>query len=54
MKLLWAKMKAVKWLNKKLLLLAVAMTCIQSVFAHSINYALENAPSHEVVWFYLI
>lgn len=27
--------------------------CSLGSFAHSINYALENAPVHEVVWYYL-
>jgi hypothetical protein len=34
------------------LLLAVLLST-QGLFAHSINYALENAPANEVVWFYI-
>jgi HupE / UreJ protein len=37
---------------KKLLLLLAVLLAAHSLFAHSINYALENAPATEVVWFY--
>ncbi len=37
---------------KKILLLMAVLLSAHSVFAHSINYALENAPATEVVWFY--
>src|SRR5438093_10275104 len=32
--------------------LAALFFC-NNVFAHTINYALENAPAHHVAWFYL-
>ncbi|MBC7889560.1 MAG: HupE/UreJ family protein [Ferruginibacter sp.] len=38
---------------KKLLLLTVFVCLSHLLFAHSINYALEDAPVNEVVWFYL-
>jgi hypothetical protein len=38
----------------KTLLLLVAVVCAANpVFAHTINYALENAPTQHVVWYYL-
>jgi HupE / UreJ protein len=37
---------------KKLLLLLAVLLAAHGLFAHSINYALENAPATEVVWFY--
>lgn len=38
---------------KKLVLLFISIIVAPAIFAHSINYALENAPANEVVWFYL-
>jgi HupE / UreJ protein len=38
---------------KKIVLLTPLLFFVQFLFAHSINYALENAPANEVVWFYL-
>ena len=38
---------------KKLVLLFISIFIAPAIFAPSINYALENAPGHEVVWFYL-
>jgi len=38
---------------KRLGMIAALLLCTSCAFAHSINYALENAPSNEVVWFYL-
>ena len=37
---------------KKLFLVATLLFLVQSIFAHSINYALQDAPVNEVVWFY--
>ena len=34
------------------MLLPVVIFSAQQLFAHSINYALEDAPANEVVWFY--
>ncbi|MEP7109852.1 MAG: HupE/UreJ family protein [Ferruginibacter sp.] len=44
-----------KWISnskRKLLLLAPSLFFVQFLFAHSINYALQDAPVNEVVWFY--
>ena len=38
---------------KKILLFIIMVVFVQVVHAHSINYALEDAPAGEVVWFYL-
>ena len=40
-------------LYKKFLLLAAMLIVVQFIYAHSINYALQNAPVDEVVWYYL-
>jgi hypothetical protein len=37
---------------KGILLIAFILLCFP-VFAHTINYSLDTAPTHEVVWFYL-
>jgi HupE / UreJ protein len=38
----------------KILLLFIAVLCMANpVSAHTINYALENAPTQHVVWYYL-
>ena len=37
---------------KKIMLLLIVLFVSQLLFAHSINYALENAPTKDVVWFY--
>jgi hydrogenase/urease accessory protein HupE len=37
---------------KKIFLLLVMFFSAQLLFAHSINYDLENAPTKDVVWFY--
>lgn len=37
---------------KKTTLLLIVLLSAQLLFAHSINYALENAPVKDVVWFY--
>lgn len=37
---------------KKTTLLMIVLLSAQLLFAHSINYALENAPVKDVVWFY--
>jgi hypothetical protein len=38
----------------KTLLLIIAVSCVVNpVSAHTINYALENAPTQHVVWYYL-
>lgn len=46
-----------KWLSKtvkiKMGLMAASLFFLKFIFAHSINYALDNAPVNEVVWFYL-
>ena len=38
--------------TKKILLAISLLLFSQLIFAHSINYALENAPTKDVVWFY--
>ena len=38
--------------NKKIFLLLLLMATLQQATAHTINYALENAPVHEVTWYY--
>lgn len=38
---------------KKIVLLIASIGFTTFLFAHSINYALENAPTNEVVWYYL-
>ncbi|MEO6721970.1 MAG: HupE/UreJ family protein [Ferruginibacter sp.] len=38
--------------TKKILLAISLLFLSQLTFAHSINYALENAPTKDVVWFY--
>ncbi|MEO6231716.1 MAG: HupE/UreJ family protein [Ferruginibacter sp.] len=37
---------------KKTGLVILCVLFVQGIFAHSINYALENAPVKDVVWFY--
>ena len=37
---------------KKRMLLMIALLSAPLLFAHTINYALENAPATDVVWFY--
>ena len=37
---------------KKAMLLMIALLSAPLLFGHSINYALENAPVKDVVWFY--
>lgn len=37
---------------KKNILLLIILLSTSQLFAHSINYALENAPVSDVVWFY--
>ena len=37
---------------KRPVLLLMALLSAPMLFAHSINYALENAPATDVVWFY--
>ncbi len=37
---------------KKLVLLSVLLVMVQVGLGHSINYALQDAPVNEVVWFY--
>ena len=39
--------------SKKIILCVAAFICMLPVFAHSINYALQDAPTGDVVWFYL-
>ena len=39
-------------INKTIVLFIPLLLLFQTVFAHTINYALENAPVHEVAWFY--
>lgn len=39
--------------SKKFFIAAVLILILPVLFAHSINYALENAPVKDVVWFYL-
>ncbi|MEJ7587367.1 MAG: HupE/UreJ family protein [Ferruginibacter sp.] len=41
------------FIGKKVALLTIALFFLSSLSAHSINYALENAPANEVAWFYL-
>jgi hypothetical protein len=38
--------------TKKTILLLAVLFAVQLLSAHSINYALEDAPANEVVWFY--
>ena len=38
---------------KKIAMLIALLFFMQNLFAHSINYALQNAPVDKVVWFYL-
>lgn len=38
--------------SKKIFILAFILMFAQIASAHTINYALENAPVHEVAWFY--
>ena len=38
--------------TKKIILLLAVLFAAQLLSAHSINYALENAPTKDVVWFY--
>ncbi len=40
-------------LAKKIFIFTVLLFVAPTLFAHSINYALENAPAKDVVWFYL-
>lgn len=40
-------------LLKKILCLAGLLLGVQVMFAHSINYALQDAPVDKVIWFYL-
>ena len=44
-----------KFINniKKIAMLIALLFFMQNLFAHSINYALQNAPVDKVVWFYL-
>lgn len=37
---------------KKAGLIILCVLCVQGAFAHSINYALDNAPVKDVIWFY--
>ena len=39
--------------SKRLILFFISMLVAPAIFAHSINYALDNAPANEVIWFYL-
>ena len=39
---------------KKIALVITLLFLVQLIFAHSINYALQNAPVNEVVWFYFV
>lgn len=39
---------------KKIVLFCLLLLVAPIVFAHSINYALQDAPVNEVVWFYLV
>lgn len=39
---------------KKIILVITLLLFVQLIFAHSINYALQDAPVNEVVWFYLV
>ncbi|MBL0358072.1 MAG: HupE/UreJ family protein [Chitinophagaceae bacterium] len=38
---------------KKISLFSALLFCAPVLFAHSINYSLENAPAQDVVWYYL-
>jgi len=38
--------------KKTLLFFLLLFFAIQKIFAHTINYSLENAPVHEVAWYY--
>jgi len=40
-------------MQKKILLFSLLLLVTPVLFAHSINYSLEDAPSKDVVWFYL-
>lgn len=39
--------------SKKIIVTVASFICVLPLFAHSINYALEDAPAGDVVWFYL-
>jgi uncharacterized membrane protein len=39
--------------SKKIFICSALLFIAPVLFAHSINYALENAPAKDVVWFYL-
>ena len=39
--------------KEKFFLLILVLLLCSSLFAHNINYNLENAPTRDVVWFYL-
>lgn len=39
---------------KKIGILTTLLILVQFVFGHSINYALQDAPVNEVVWFYFV
>ncbi len=39
--------------SKKIWIAAAGLFFAPSLFAHSINYALEDAPARDVVWFYM-
>ena len=45
-------MKKITSIQLKILLLMTALFSSPFLFAHSINYALQNAPDVDVVWFY--
>ena len=49
------KIREKKLINniKKIAMLIALLFFMQNLFAHSINYALQNAPVDKVVWFYL-
>jgi HupE / UreJ protein len=40
-------------ITKKILIFFALLFIVPVLFAHTINYALENAPAKDVVWFYL-
>lgn len=40
-------------MGKRIGLLLLALPSFSEVFGHNINYALQDAPTHDVVWFYL-
>src|ERR1700738_3337044 len=46
-------MKVPGVIARRWLLLAAALLCSSALFPHTINYALEKAPTEHVVWFYL-